>query len=294
MNMGTLIAAEFRKILSTKLWWALLIPAVVLAFGWAFVAGKLVDTFFQSVRDDPDFQRLGLTLQDGPWSVVALSRAINISTLFPMLFGALGLASELHRRTITTSFLTASSRSALLSAKAVAYAAWGLVYGVAISGFAMLGTTAGASGHYLPSAGGLLLIGLAGVLSSLLWTLLALGVGSLLGSTTGSIVLLLIYSVIAEPIVDLLVRGHVAGVLPNGSADGLTGSTASQIILSNLHSPTLLELPQDIHDAFVSVVRVMSGAIGAFDWWASGLIFLGWTLVFFVAGMVVNQRRDIT
>lgn len=292
--MTSLITAEFRKILSTKLWWALLIPAAVLAFGWAFGAGKLVDAIAEGVRDDPTFQRTGLTLQDGPWSVIALSRAINISTIFPMLFGALGLSSELQRRTITTSFLTASSRQALLAAKAVAYAVWGLVYGVIISGLAMLGTIAGVSGHYLPGIGGLLLIGLAGVLSSLLWTLLALGVGALLGSTTGSIVLLVIYAVIAEPIIDLAVRGHIAGILPNGAADGLTGATAAKIILNNLHSSTLLELPQDVFSAFQSVVRVAAGAIGAFDWWASGLIFLGWSLVFFLAGMIVNQRRDIT
>jgi ABC-2 type transport system permease protein len=292
--MTSLITAEFRKILSTKLWWALLIPAAALAFVWAFGAGKLVDSIAQSVRDDPTFQRTGLTLQDGPWSVIALSRAINISTIFPMLFGALGLSSELQRRTITTSFLTASSRQALLTAKGVAYAAWGLIYGVIISGLAMLGTFAGVSGHYLPGVGGLLLIGLAGVLSSLLWTLLALGVGALLGSTTGSIVLLVIYSVVAEPIIDLAVRGHIAGILPNGAADGLTGSTAAKIILNNLHSTTLLELPQDVFSAFQSVVRIAAGAIGAFDWWASGLIFLGWTLVFFLAGMIVNQRRDIT
>src|SRR6202000_2515212 len=169
------------------------------------------------------------------------------------------------------------------------YAAWGLVYGVIISGLAILGTIAGVNGHYLPGAGGLLLIGLAGVLSCLLWTLLALGVGALLGSTTGTIVLLVIYAVTAEPIIDLFFRGHIAGILPNGAADGLTGSTAAKIILNGLHSPTLLELPQEGFSAFQAVVRVAAGAIGAFDWWASGLIFLGWTVVFFLAGMLVNQ-----
>ncbi|HKN98919.1 MAG TPA: ABC transporter permease subunit [Pseudonocardiaceae bacterium] len=292
--MGALITAEFRKILTTKLWWALLIPAVVLAFGWSFVASLLTTQIAEAVRDDPNFQRAQLTFQDAPWSVIALSRAINISTIFPMLFGALGVSSELHRRTITTSFLTASSRSALLSAKAATYLVWGIGYGVAIAGFAMLGTLAGSHGNYLPDAAGFLLIALAGVLSSVLWTMLGLGVGALLGSTTGSIVTLIIYAVIAEPIVDLFLHNHVAGSLPNGSADGLTGSTAAQVIIDHLHSPNLGLLPQDAIDALHNVIRVSAGALGAFTWWASALIFLAWTLVFFLTGMLINRQRDIT
>lgn len=292
--MGRLITAEFRKILSTRMWWALLIPAVVLAFGWSFVAALLTKDIAQSVRDDPDFQQLGLTFQNVPWSVFALSRSINISTIFPMLFGALGLASELQRRTITTSFLTAPNRASLLSAKAVTYVVWGALYGVAISGVAMLGTLAGSHGNYLPDAGGFLLIALAGVLSSVLWTLLGLGVGALLGSTTASIVLLTIYAVIAEPLIDLFVHNHIAGALPNGSADGLTGSTAAQIIINDLHSPFLDRLTQTDLDALYNVIRVAAGALGAYNWWSSGLIFLGWALVLFLAGMFVNQQRDIT
>jgi ABC-2 type transport system permease protein len=292
--MGALVNAEFRKILTTKLWWALLIPAVVLAFGWSFVASLLTTQIAEAVRDDPTFQQAQLTFQDAPWSVIALSRAINISTIFPMVFGALGVSSELHRRTITTSFLTASSRSALLGAKAVTYFVWGIGYGVVISGFAMLGTLAGSKGHYLPGAGGWLLIALAGILSAVLWTMLGLGVGALLGSTTGAIVTLVIYAVIAEPIIDLFLHNHAAGSLPNGAADGLTGSTAAQVIIDQLRSPNLSALPQNAIDALHDVIRVSTGALGAFTWWASGLIFLAWTLVFFLTGMLINRQRDIT
>jgi ABC-2 type transport system permease protein len=292
--MGALITAEFRKILTTRLWWALLIPAVVLAFGWSFVASLLTTQIAESVRDDPTFQRAQLTFQDAPWTVIALSRAINISTIFPMLFGALGVSSELHRRTITTSFLTASSRSALLSAKAAVYFVWGLLYGLAIAVFAVLGTLAGSHGNYLPDASGWLLLALAGLLSSVLWTMFGLGVGALLGSTTGSIVTLIIYAVIAEPIIDLFLHNHVAGSLPNGAADGLTGSTAAQVIIDHLNSPNLSALPQNAIDALHEVIRVSAGALGAFNWWASGLIFLAWTSVFFLTGMLINRQRDIT
>lgn len=296
--MGRLITAEFRKISTTRLWWALLIPTVALAFFWAFVWAKLATSFGQAVSTDPTFQRVGLTFDGVPWNVFAVARAINITTIFPMVFGALGLSSELARRTITTSFLTAPSRSSMLSAKAAVYVVWGFFFGVVIAGVAWLGTLAGSGGHFLPDAAGFLQLSLAGVIEAILWTLLGLGVGALIGSTTGSIVLLLIYSVLAEPILDIVLRNHIAGSLPNGAADGLTGSTAAQIFLDKAQSyqstPIVQAVGTQAWDAFVLLVRGVAGAIGAFDWWASGLIFLGWALVFFLAGTLVNQRRDIT
>ncbi len=296
--MGSLIKSEFRKITTTKLWWALMIPTVVLGFGWSFFTGRLINSIAQNVIHNQLLQQAGASFADVPWAVFALSRGINITTIFPMLFGALGLATELHRRTITTSFLTASSRTAMLGAKAITYAIWGLIYGVVIAVVTSLGTAAGASGNYLPSFSQLLLVAVAGVVSSMLWTLLGLGVGALLGSTTGSIVLLLIYAVIAEPIVALVLHNHVVGALPNGSADGLTGSTAAQAVIDQLqaHSQTpLVQLAgQDAWNAFLDGVRIAGGAIGGYSSLISGLIFLGWTAVFFGAGMVVNHRRDIT
>jgi ABC-2 type transport system permease protein len=296
--MGGVIKSEFRKITTTKLWWTLLIPAAVLAFGWAFVAGKLAESIGHALRDDPAFTRLGYNFQDLSLGVFAVSRSINISTVFPMVFGALGLSSELQRRTITTSFLTAPSRVVLLSGKAITYVLWGSIYGVVICGVAILGTAAGTGGSYLPSAGGLFQLFIAGVFESVLWTLLGLGVGALLGSTTGTVVLLTLYTIIVEPILALLLHNHVAGVLPNGSADGLTGSTAGQIVVDQLqahnNTPLVQVLGQHDWDVFLSGVRIAAGAVGAYAWWASGLIFLAWTAVLFVGGLVRNQLRDVT
>ena len=41
-------------------------------------------------------------------------------------------------------------------------------------------------------------------------------------------------------------------------------------------------------------MRIAAGAPGAFSLWVSGLIFLGWTALFFGTGLIRNQRRDIT
>lgn len=296
--MGRLITAEFRKILTVKLWWALLIPAVALGFGASLFTAGIAREVAQSVRDDALLEQTGLTFQDVPWAVIALSRSINVTTIFPMLFGALGLSTELHRRTITTSFLTAPNRATMLGAKAVTYLVWGLIYGVVIVGVSMLGTLAGSGGQYLPSGGNILLIAVAGVLSCMLWTLFGLGVGALLGSTTGSVVLLLVYAVIAEPVLAVFLHNNVAGILPNSAADGLTGASATQMIVDQLQTypqvrTAIVDNPTDWSSA-LQVIRIGAGAVGTLVWWVSGLIFLAWTAVFFGAGMLVNQRRDIT
>jgi ABC-2 type transport system permease protein len=296
--MGGLITAEFRKVLTVRLWWALMIPAVALGFFAGLGTAGIARQVAQDVQNDPLMQQTGLTFQDVPWAVVALSRSINITTIFPMLFGALGLSTELHRRTITTSFLTAPNRAVMLGAKAVAYLVWGLVYGVVIVGVSMLGTLAGSGGQYLPSGSDILVIAVAGVLECVLWTLLGLGVGALLGSTTGSIVLLLVYSVIAEPVLASYLHNNVAGALPNSSADGLTGASATQMIVAQLQTYPQVQAAMTNNPAAwngaLQVIRFGAGAVGTFLWWASGLIFLGWTALFLGLGMLVNQRRDIT
>lgn len=296
--MGNLIKAEFRKVFTTKVWWALLIPAVVVAFGWAYIFARIGTGVGDSVQSDPTFQQLGLNSVVLPWSVLAMSRAINIASIFPMLFGALAVSSELSRRTITTSFLTAPSRATMLSAKAVTYALCGIGYGVVIGAVAWLGTLAGSDSQYLPNAGGFLTLIGTGIVATALWTLLGLGVGALFGSPVGTIITLVMYTVVAEPVLDLFLHNHFAGSLPNGSADGLVGSTAAQILVDKAQSyqsiPVIQQAGQNAWNDLILGFRVVADAIGAFSWWASGLIFLGWTLVFFLAGTFITQRRDIT
>ena len=50
--MGMLINAEFRKILTTKLWWALMIPAFLLAFGWAWGTSALTTELISDALDE--------------------------------------------------------------------------------------------------------------------------------------------------------------------------------------------------------------------------------------------------
>ncbi|HEV8563028.1 MAG TPA: hypothetical protein VGR06_42475 [Actinophytocola sp.] len=298
--MGRLVKAEFRKILTTRLWWALLIPAVLLALGWAWGVSALLTGFINDAADEEIFTDLDIHFDALSWSSIALTRSMNIATVFPMVFGALALASEISRKTITTSFLTAPNRPSLLGAKAVTYVLWGLLYGAVVAGAASIGVLIGSDSKYLPEAGDWILILLSGILACLLWTLLGMGVGALLGSPVGTLVLLLIYALVVGPLSEIILTGvtngsHVAGFMPNGSANGLTGSTASLLLLDQLQQIAPgRPIPDDVRDGFEQFLRALTGAPGAFALWISGLIFVAWTMLFFVTGVARNQRRDIT
>lgn len=291
--MGNLIKSEFRKTLTTGLWWGLLIPTVLLSFVLALAFGAAGQTFldFASSDDLAELSEL-LDLDPGSWtfSVFALARAINVGTIFPMIFGGLAIAGELNRRTLTVTFLTAPNKVSALTAKMIVYVAWGAIYGIIVVAVSSLGVVLTTDSSALPSAGAWFGIGGTGLLATILVTMFGVGVGALLGSTVGTTLLLTLYMLLGENLLVLWLSTYVpylGGFLPNGSASGLTGSIAASFFLENATGAVPPEMEY--------VVRIIAGAgTGALDWWASGLVFLGWTLLAFVGGWAVIQRKDIT
>lgn len=289
--MGRLIHAEFRKVLTSNLWWALLIPTVLVALLWAWIWAGLGTSFADALSNDPQFQQLNVPLGNLPLAGIGLGRAINISTVFPMLLGGFALSSEIRNRTITTTYLTASSRVQVLGAKLVVYAGLGVVYGLLIGGVASLGIVLGTPSHHslLPDAGNWLGIVGGGVLESLIWTLLAVGVGALFGNVIGTLLTLILYSVIAENLITLRIPGHGPGFFPNQAGDGITAAISSQAILDKLPP-----VPADVQQDLVAVIQTIAGARGVFDWWLNALIFATYMVIFFGLGWLVSQKRDIT
>ena len=290
--MGNLIKAEFRKTTTTGLWWGLMIPTVLLAFGWALGTGAI----FKSVSDfmgSSEAEDLATILNVDPsqWqmSVFGIARSINVATIFPMIFGGLAIANEINRKTITTTFLTAPNRVSSLAAKMIVYVVWGAIFGIAIVASVSIGIAITSDSGTLPDAGGWLALAGVGVLSSILMTMFGVGVGALMTSVIGTTVVLLLYMLIVENGIQLVLASQgvpdIIGFLPNGAVNGLTGSVASSLFLENAGV---------VPDELVDGLRAIAGALGAFDWWLSGLIFLVWTALFFLGGWAATQRKDIT
>jgi ABC-2 type transport system permease protein len=290
-----MVKAEFRKTTTTKLWWALMIPAFGLAFGFAFFWGRITNDFVDYLGSN-DLQELtdllGVPADDLPVGMLGLAHGINIATVFAMIFGVLALAGEYHRKTITTTFLTASNRFVALSAKMTTYILWGVLYGVVIFGAASLGILLGVDGDRLP--GGSQWLGMLGVavLATILVTLFGVGFGAVLNSVITSNIILIIYFLIIENILVLFLwfKAPILGaILPNGTANGIVGGVgAAAFGAAEATSP--LDLDEELRFA----LQFAAGAPGVQSWWASALVFSGWTLVFFMIGWMINQRRDIT
>jgi ABC-2 type transport system permease protein len=290
--LGNLIKAEFRKTTTTGLWWGLMIPTVLLALGWALGTGA-IGKGVMDVVNGSDAQELTQLLGIDPsqWqvSVFGIARSINIATVFPMIFGGLAISNEINRRTITTTFLTAPNRVAAMSAKMIVYIVWGALYGVAIVASVSIGIAITSDASALPGVGGWLALGGVGILSSILMTMFGVGIGALMTSVVGTTVVLILYMLIIENGLQLVLSTQglpeIIGFLPNGSVNGITGSVATDLFLQ-----TAGVVPKEL----VDLLRGVAGALGAFDWWLSSLIFLVWTGLFFLGGWAATQRKDIT
>lgn len=294
--MGRLLVAEFRKTLTTKSWWGLMIPAVVLAFGFAVGLGAFANEVGDVLSDNETqaiTQALGISTGNLPMGLLAIGHGINIGLTFPVIFGVFALAGEYRRKTITTTFLTAPNRVSVLSAKMITYSVWGAIYGLVIAAASSLGIVISVDGSRLPTGGQWLAVLGASVLAGVLATLFGIGVGAVWNSVVGSVVTLVIYLLVIENVLVLLCYGlwrvdWLGGVLPNGTMNGIVGAIGAQAFgAAGVKVPGL--------DAEAQwTLQYVAGAPGAFSWWASALVFLAWTAVFFAGGWAVNQRRDIT
>jgi ABC-2 type transport system permease protein len=293
--MGNLIKAEFRKTLSLKTWWVLLIPLALVAFWLTFAWGSLTNDFadFLGSKDARELTELvGLDPNQIPVGLLALAHGVNIAQLVPALFGVFALAGEYRSKTITTTFLTAPNRISALTAKMLTYIAWGAIYGVVSFGVSALAVMASVDSGRWPSAGQWLAALGGTVLAAVLVTLFGIGFGAVLRSVPLAVVLFLVWFLIVENVLVILLWGQttlLGGILPNGTANGIVGGIAADAFGFNS-----LNLPADVNTGAQLLLQYTAAAPGVLSWWASALIFFAWTMLFFGLGWAGNQKRDIT
>jgi ABC-2 type transport system permease protein len=248
------IVSEYRKAASTSAWWALLVPA-------ALTCG-LIGLIYAELGG------LAFSVQ------TALALALNsFGSKFAVIFGVVCSSAEFRHRTITTSYLTASGRPQLLVAKAALAAAVGAGYAVVCSVAGVLGMLIG-GGSFSNDFGDALGVTAVAVLLFALWAVLGVGLGALLANQLSAIIGLLVYLLLVEQLIGEFARlsglGRIQDYLPGGAASA---------------SLTVLASGSSFDDLF---------SVSTLPWWVSLLIFLGYTLVVYAAGMAVAQSRDIT
>jgi ABC-type transport system involved in multi-copper enzyme maturation permease subunit len=261
------VRAELRKLLTTRLWWGLLVgllgASVVGVVATAALAGR-------------DLQGSGAAVP--PLSDPATVRAVygagvQTAYLCALALGVIAMAGEFRHRTITATLLGEPRRGRLVAAKAVALFAVALGYGVANAvvsvgvGAAVI-TVRGAEpmlfGDGVPRA-----VALA-VLAVALWALIGFGVGTLIRNQVLALFAAIGVASLADPLLGLLLN-----VLHAGDAARFLPSQATAALLT---PPT-----------------TAGGVTSTFlPWWGGALVLLGYAAVSAAIGAAVTLRRDIT
>ena len=273
MNLVAATRSETTKQFTTAMWWVL---AIVLFAYVGFTAGVLAFVFSASAAGDlggnaPQIPEDGLP-------ALLYSSATAVGYVFPLLVGTLMVTAEFRHKTLTPTFLATPRRGIVLWAKL----AVGLMVGALLGA---IGTVAsvGISAALLASRGldtGLgdsdtwALLGRM-LLAYVLWVLIGIGVGALVRNQVGAIVGVLVFTQFLEPVARAA-ASFVDGIdaitryLPGAASDALVGA---------------------------SVFTAATGDTGAADpleWWAGGLVLLGYAVVFVVLGHLTSWRRDVS
>ncbi len=278
-----LVRSEFRKIFSTNVWWALLIPVAVLTFGAGWLGASAGGLSALQVQ-------VGEPL---PMGLLTVSISTNLSAILAALFGTMAISSEHRHKTITTTYLTGTPRGGVMGAKLIAYAAVGLLYGVVNMVFASLGSLLGAGLAGFGNPTDWLTVVGAGLLTIVLWTLFGVGLGGLIASSVGSIVVLLVYKFVFEKTVMTLLAGSdyspVSLYLPGAAGDGIVGNLAVPAFVTALtgtDTGSAAELASQVAHTFAG------GSYGS-PWWLSLITFAGYTALLVLAGWLTSRQRNI-
>lgn len=269
--MKAALITEYRKLFSTRMWWILL--GVMFAY-MAFMAAVMS---FSLTRDPNSVQTTGggsPTLDGEAIAHSVYTLGNTMGYVFPLVIGALAMTGEFRHQTITPTLLVEPRRNVFLAAKLISALAVGLFFGVvgtigAVAAGAPLLAWLGDGAHLVDSEV-LTAIGLS-VVALTIWTLLGVGLGTLLPNQVVAVVVVLAFTQFVEPI--LRVAMSAVDAL-SGVAQFLPGAAAEALVGSSLYSE--------------------AGMTGLLERWQGLLVLVGYGVVLAGLGRLTTLRRDIT
>jgi len=271
MSLLAASRSELTKQFTTAIWWILALVLVVyigaIAAGFGFFLAALA-TGALTDSDAPIIAADALP-------PLIYSIATSFGYVFPLLVGTLMVTTEFRHKTLTPTFLATPRRGIALAGKVVIGVVMGALFGVlgllstVVPGAIILSATGLGTG--LDSSDTWALAGRM-LLAFVLWTLLGIGVGSVVRNQVVAIVLVLAFTQFVEPIARLaggFVDGlePVVNVLPGAASDALVGASAFSISMPASSDPI--------------------------QWWVGGLVLLAYAVVFLVIGQFTSWRRDV-
>ena len=252
--MTRLLRAEWRKVVTTRLWWGMLLGTLALT-----ALGVVAQIASNGARGNP-----APPLSD-PTTQRAIFSSSAAGELFSMVVGIILITTEFRHFTSRPTFLTEPHRGRVIAAKLVVAAVVGFVY--AVCDVALTAAIAvpwlGAKGISIDWSGAEIMPSLLGAVASVtIFGIIGVGVGVLIRNQVAAVITALAYRFIAEGLISLIPYiKEVHPYLPGAAAAALTGGRAGENTLTSQ--------------------------------WEAGAILLGWGLLFAVAGYVITARRDI-
>ncbi|PZG02713.1 ABC transporter permease [Micromonospora deserti] len=253
--MRRLIAGEIHKLLATRLWL------------WLLLAAMAITALYASLQiafsDDPDTWTPPLTTPDGQQTLFAA--AASAASPLVAVLAAIGITGEYRHRTATTTFLSTPRRGRVIAAKLVTYGLVGIGYAlactavvtaIAVPWLSARGIELSLTGNGLPAttAGGIIAIAF--------YAVIGVGLGALLREQVATVVGLLIYLFVLEPILTSIPALDTwSRYLPGPADNALTGIT-----LTNQES---------------------------LQPWQGGLVLAAYGLTIAAAGTYLATRRDV-
>ena len=259
-----LVRSELRKIITTRLWWGLLLGALVYTLIQAGANAALAGS--EPGAGQPATP--GLDTAEAIRTIYA-SSPFQGAYIFAMILGITGMTGEYRYQTITPTFLATPKRARVVAGKMVAHLFFGIGYGiVAVLGAVLVGgAIIAARGYDLGFGADRLWPSVAlAVLAVGLWTLLGIGIGTLIRNQVAAVLVAVFVTFLVEPLATFVLAANdldnVVKWLPTNASTALTSPGTS-----------LLEyLP----------------------WWAGGLVLLGYAALLAGLGVRLSVRRDIT
>jgi ABC-2 type transport system permease protein len=254
--MMRLTAAEFRKLLTTRLWlWMLLVSVAWTAAYCALAIG------FGNRRSGLAPSLSGAAGQHALFAIAAGGAGPLVAVL-----AAVGVAGEFRHKTAATTFLATSRRDRVVTAKLITYLLAGAAYAlvcVVISLAITLPWLTSQRIHVPLTWHGNLAVLASVVASVAIFGVAGAGLGALIGAQLAAVTGLLIYLYVVEPLLSHIAALHAwTTYLPGVAADGLTQASQTGV---QLLAP-----------------------------WAGGVVFAGWAVALAAAGTIRTCRRDIT
>lgn len=235
--MTGLVKSEFRKFMSTRMWWILL--AVMVAY-MAFMAAALAAMYIAQgtiTAGSSDSGEINLDPKLAPSIVYTV--AASFGYIFPALIGVMSFTGEFRHKTITPTFIASPNRTNVLVAKLLSGIPLGVVYGaLGTLGCVAAGAAVLAIGDIPTQLGtgyAWEIIGRS-VLALTLWLLFGVALGSVVTNQTVAVVILIAFTQVVEPLLRMILGawGPTEGIsrfLPGAVGDSIAGGSLYNAII---------------------------------------------------------------